>query len=92
MTLTVHTLTTRTRKHCRVERKQQKVGFAIRLTILQNVSLQKTSPRTFNSTKMYAATSEDSLYTSPEFSLVFLTENIAKRQPLHRISVHCPPP
>ena len=33
---------------------------------------------------MYAPTSEDSLYTSPEFSPVFLTENIAKRQPLHR--------
>ena len=40
---------------------------------------------------MYTPTSEDSLHASPEFSPVFLTENIAKRQPLHRTSVHCPP-
>ena len=35
-----------TRKHCRIEGKQQKVGFATFDNILQNVSLQN-SPRTF---------------------------------------------
>ena len=46
---------------------------------------------TFKCTKVYAPTSEDSLYASPEFSPVFFTENIAKRQPLHRLSVQSPP-
>ena len=40
---------------------------------------------------MYAPTLEDSLHVSLEFSPILFTANIAKRQPLHRVSVHCPP-
>ena len=59
----------------------------LRLTILQNASLQKINPKTF----LNARKCEDSSYASPEFPPVFFTENIPKRQSLHRISVQSPP-
>ena len=48
-----------------------KSSFVLCLPTWQNASLRKPALGLFISVKMYAPTSEDSLYVSPEFSPVF---------------------